>query len=172
MINFPGNYSVYGFEIRLTRSLGPFILSVYLPSAMFVTMSWVSFFIPPVRRCSESKLLSSSGLQFSQLCSCLKTSKMIISLDWSCKVWNWFNSFDTEIVKVLVFGLGHYNKRKNKCTLTLETCSVFVFIVLITFYILSLIHSNLWGTVVVLIKSLFHERVSLLCTEAVKRKID
>ena len=75
------------------------------------------------------------------------------------------------VIKVVVFGLGHYNKRKDKCTLTLETCSVFVFIVLITFYILSLIHSNLWGTVVVLIKSLFHERVSLLCTEAVKRKI-
>jgi len=41
------NYSVYGFEIKLTRSIGPFILSVYLPSAMFVTMSWVSFVIPP-----------------------------------------------------------------------------------------------------------------------------
>ena len=44
----PGNYSVYGFEIRLSRSLGPFILSIYLPSAMFVMMSWVSFFVPPV----------------------------------------------------------------------------------------------------------------------------
>jgi glycerol uptake facilitator-like aquaporin len=43
-----GNYSVYGFQINLSRSLGPFILSVYLPSAMFVMMSWVSFFIPPV----------------------------------------------------------------------------------------------------------------------------
>eukprot|EP00090_Calanus_glacialis_P009961 TRINITY_DN18345_c0_g1_i1.p1 TRINITY_DN18345_c0_g1~~TRINITY_DN18345_c0_g1_i1.p1 ORF type:complete len:466 (-),score=107.54 TRINITY_DN18345_c0_g1_i1:448-1845(-) len=41
------NYSVYGFEIRLSRSLGPFILSIYLPSAMFVMMSWVSFFVPP-----------------------------------------------------------------------------------------------------------------------------
>ena len=48
-IYFLGNYSVYGFEIKLTRSIGPFILSVYLPSAMFVTMSWVSFVIPPVR---------------------------------------------------------------------------------------------------------------------------
>merc|ERR1719474_2248757 len=41
------NYSVYGFEILLSRSLGPFILSVYLPSAMFVMMSWVSFYVPP-----------------------------------------------------------------------------------------------------------------------------
>ena len=44
-----GNYSMYGFEMKLTRSMGPFILSVYLPSAMFVTMSWVSFYIPPVK---------------------------------------------------------------------------------------------------------------------------
>jgi len=41
------NYSAYGFEMHLSRSLGPFILSIYLPSAMFVTMSWVSFFVPP-----------------------------------------------------------------------------------------------------------------------------
>lgn len=41
------NYSAYGFEVLLSRSLGPFILSVYLPSAMFVMMSWVSFFVPP-----------------------------------------------------------------------------------------------------------------------------
>ena len=39
---------MYGFEMKLSRSIGPFILSVYLPSAMFVTMSWVSFYIPPV----------------------------------------------------------------------------------------------------------------------------
>lgn len=41
------NYSAYGFDIRVSRSIGPFILSIYLPSAMFVTMSWLSFFIPP-----------------------------------------------------------------------------------------------------------------------------
>ena len=48
IVNLAGNYSAYGFEILLSRSLGPFILSVYLPSAMFVMMSWVSFFVPPV----------------------------------------------------------------------------------------------------------------------------
>ena len=47
MVNGLGNYSVYGMQIVLKRSLGPFILSVYLPSGMFVVMSWVSFFIPP-----------------------------------------------------------------------------------------------------------------------------
>jgi hypothetical protein len=35
-------------QLFFSRSLGPFILSVYLPSAMFVMMSWVSFFVPPV----------------------------------------------------------------------------------------------------------------------------
>merc|ERR1719397_1492841 len=47
VIGSSSNYSAYGFEILLSRSLGPFILSVYLPSGMFVIMSWVSFFIPP-----------------------------------------------------------------------------------------------------------------------------
>ena len=37
------NYSIYGVEIVLTRVLSPYILSVYLPSAMFVSMSWVTF---------------------------------------------------------------------------------------------------------------------------------
>jgi len=47
VVGSSSNYSAYGFEVLLSRSLGPFILSVYLPSAMFVMMSWVSFFVPP-----------------------------------------------------------------------------------------------------------------------------
>merc|ERR1719397_1026568 len=47
VIGSSSNYSAYGFEILLSRSLGPFLLSVYLPSGMFVVMSWVSFFVPP-----------------------------------------------------------------------------------------------------------------------------
>ena len=39
--SFPENYSIYGVEIELTRVLSPYLLSVYLPSAMFVSMSWV-----------------------------------------------------------------------------------------------------------------------------------
>ena len=41
MPHFAENYSIYGVEIVLTRVLSPYILSVYLPSAMFVVMSWV-----------------------------------------------------------------------------------------------------------------------------------
>ena len=41
-----GNYSVYGLEIRLSRTVSPYLLNVYLPTAIFVVMSWVSFLIP------------------------------------------------------------------------------------------------------------------------------
>eukprot|EP00093_Oithona_nana_P005197 05197.XXX_161134_169596_1 [CDS] Oithona nana genome sequencing. len=40
------NYSVYGLEIRLARCVSPYLLNVYLPTAIFVVMSWVSFLIP------------------------------------------------------------------------------------------------------------------------------
>ena len=42
----PGNYSVYGLEIHLSRCVSPYLLNVYLPTAIFVVMSWVSFLIP------------------------------------------------------------------------------------------------------------------------------
>ena len=35
------NYSMYGLEILLTRSLTPFIISVYIPSILIVIISWV-----------------------------------------------------------------------------------------------------------------------------------
>ncbi|XP_059087344.1 glycine receptor subunit alpha-4-like isoform X2 [Tigriopus californicus] len=40
------NYSVYGLEIHLSRCVSPYLLNVYLPTAIFVVMSWVSFLIP------------------------------------------------------------------------------------------------------------------------------
>ena len=35
------NYSMYGLEILLTRSLNPFIISGYIPSILIVIVSWV-----------------------------------------------------------------------------------------------------------------------------------
>ena len=46
IFRFAGNYSVYGLEIRLARCVSPYLLNVYLPTAIFVVMSWVSFLIP------------------------------------------------------------------------------------------------------------------------------
>ena len=37
---------MYGLEIHLSRCVSPYLLNVYLPTAIFVVMSWVSFLIP------------------------------------------------------------------------------------------------------------------------------
>ena len=36
-----------GFEMRLMRKIYHYIITYYLPSAMFVSVSWISFLIPP-----------------------------------------------------------------------------------------------------------------------------
>ena len=35
-----------GFDLVLNRSTGPYILQIYMPSAMFIVVSWISFVIP------------------------------------------------------------------------------------------------------------------------------
>ena len=42
-----GNYSISGFRIQMKRRSFKFIFNNYIPSAMFVLVSWVSFLIPP-----------------------------------------------------------------------------------------------------------------------------
>ena len=42
-----GNYSVAGFELILRRKVSHYIITCYLPSGMFVIISWISFLIPP-----------------------------------------------------------------------------------------------------------------------------
>ena len=44
--NWGWNYSVTGIDIWLNRYRTPFLLQFYLPSAMFVLISWISFVIP------------------------------------------------------------------------------------------------------------------------------
>merc|ERR1719242_1562532 len=41
-----GNYSVAGFELTLKRKVSHYIITCYLPSGMFVIVSWISFLIP------------------------------------------------------------------------------------------------------------------------------
>lgn len=40
------NLSVTGIDIWLSRKTTPFLLQFYLPSTMFVLVSWISFIIP------------------------------------------------------------------------------------------------------------------------------
>ena len=46
-IYIPGNYSVAGFELTLRRKVSHYIITYYLPSGMFVIVSWISFLVPP-----------------------------------------------------------------------------------------------------------------------------
>ena len=41
------NYSVTGFQLVLTRKMSFYVVTYYLPSGLFVVVSWVSFLIPP-----------------------------------------------------------------------------------------------------------------------------
>ena len=41
-----GNFSVAGFRLTLERKISHYIITCYLPSAMFVIVSWISFLIP------------------------------------------------------------------------------------------------------------------------------
>ena len=42
-----GNYSLTGYEMILKRNSLKYIVNYYLPSGLFVIVSWVSFLIPP-----------------------------------------------------------------------------------------------------------------------------
>ena len=41
------NYSVAGFEIILTRKMSFYVVTYYLPSGLFVVVSWISFLVNP-----------------------------------------------------------------------------------------------------------------------------
>ena len=42
-----GTYAACGFEMHLERKQTQFLIQVYLPTFMFVIVSWVSFLIKP-----------------------------------------------------------------------------------------------------------------------------
>merc|ERR1712113_151846 len=42
-----GNFSLAGFEMTLHRYVSTYIITYYLPSGLFVIVSWISFLIPP-----------------------------------------------------------------------------------------------------------------------------
>ena len=48
IINYSGaNYSVTGLQMKLVRNSQKYLYIYYLPSGLFVVVSWVSFLIPP-----------------------------------------------------------------------------------------------------------------------------
>ena len=41
-----GNYSVAGFKLNMERKMTHYVITYYLPSGLFVVVSWASFLIP------------------------------------------------------------------------------------------------------------------------------
>ena len=41
------NYSVAGFRIVLARKMSFYVVTYYLPSGLFVVVSWISFLVNP-----------------------------------------------------------------------------------------------------------------------------
>ena len=41
-----GNYSVAGFKLNMERKMTHYLITYYLPSGLFVVVSWASFLIP------------------------------------------------------------------------------------------------------------------------------
>ncbi len=56
-----GNYSVAGFKLFLERKMTHYLITYYLPSGLFVVVSWASFLIP-----SDDIQVS-----FSTICDCV-----------------------------------------------------------------------------------------------------
>ena len=46
-LSISGTFSVAGFELTLKRKVSHYIITYYLPSGMFVIVSWISFLVPP-----------------------------------------------------------------------------------------------------------------------------
>jgi hypothetical protein len=40
------NHSLAGFEMILVRHISHYIINYYLPSGLFVVVSWISFLVP------------------------------------------------------------------------------------------------------------------------------
>ena len=54
-----GNYSVAGFRIVIDRKVSHYIITYYIPSGLFVVVSWASFLIP----CDDIQVSCHSGIQ-------------------------------------------------------------------------------------------------------------
>ena len=91
------NYSVAGFQLVLSRKSSFYVVTYYLPSGLFVVVSWISFLInPEVTNCTNN--LTSIWIMMSHkknLCINQFTKKI-------CFIWD------------IIFELRFYNKVNEK----------------------------------------------------------
>ena len=68
-----GNYSVAGFRVEMERKVSHYIITYYIPSGLFVVVSWASFLIPCDDIQGRMALLVTLFLVLVKSCLCKKT---------------------------------------------------------------------------------------------------
>ena len=54
------NYSVAGFKLVLARKMSFYVVTYYLPSGLFVVVSWISFLVNPEVRVMNKCIITTS----------------------------------------------------------------------------------------------------------------
>jgi len=79
------NYSMYGVEILLSRTISPFLVSVYLPSTLLVIISWVSFFVTVML--ARTGILVSTSLLLLNMLNNTRSSVPISNSATALEIW-------------------------------------------------------------------------------------
>ena len=72
------NYSVAGFKLVLARKMSFYVVTYYLPSGLFVVVSWISFLVNPEVIIFYPIILTSSILSIVIVINMLQDSLVIV----------------------------------------------------------------------------------------------
>ncbi len=115
-----GNFSLTGFQMKLTRRVSSYITSFYLPSSMAVLLCWLSFLLPVqtgFRSVARIITISISITILAILCSSEKV--MLSSVECLTALQVWFVACFALTFAVLVQTVILLFKRQKNCVRTL-----------------------------------------------------
>lgn len=111
MLQKTGNYSRLACEIQFVRSMGYYLIQIYIPSGLIVIISWVSFWLNRNATPARVALGVTTVLTMTTLMSSTNAALPKISYVKSIDVY-----LGTCFVMVFASLLGKYNKfSKNAC---------------------------------------------------------
>jgi glycine receptor alpha-3 len=105
---FSGNYSRLACEIQFVRSMGYYLIQIYIPSGLIVIISWVSFWLNRNATPARVSLGVTTVLTMTTLMSSTNAALPKISYVKSIDVY-----LGTCFVMVFASLLGAYNKTTN-----------------------------------------------------------
>ena len=81
------NYSVAGFKLVLARKMSFYVVTYYLPSGLFVVVSWISFLVNPEVRphrrfCQENRSPQMCGEYICLKLQILVLPIVVLSIAW------------------------------------------------------------------------------------------